>query len=520
MALGLKIAELYGEIRLRGVAVARRQLSRFKTLLRGTTINLRRLSSTMFRWGRRAFVALTAAIIGSIAAAARFDKQMAMVSTMLETKAMPVMEKFRLTIKSMAIEYGQSTGALAKGLYDILSASIATDKAINVLRASTDAATAGFTDTATATRAMVTILNSYQISADNAADVSDWMFAVVKRGVLTFEELAGSIGMAAATASRAGISLDELGASMSTFTRAGLNAHQAATAVVGILRSFMKPTGEAAELAQALGFELKTATLRGMGFAGVLKKLKGLQMEHLAALFPNIRGLRGVAAAIGDVLGYEKDLDIQSKRLGLTQDAKAKAMATLSKKFDQFKESVKAVAVTLGEVFMGEAGATLKQAQVWAKSIEDWIRFNKDDIVTGITEIAGAMQMLAQAIIPLIRIASALPRFGAAIERWTDAGRRIGGAGARVAFRKPRARAEAQIGILGQISRAKRVGAFEQLAPYERAALKGAAGIPGYKTLEVRDRAVTEALQKLNIIMDRMRVILENDQMSYGPEGA
>ena len=89
----------------------------------------------------------------------------------------------------MAVEFGESTEALTNGLYDILSASIPAEKALDVLTVAVKAAKAGMTDTATAADAITTVLNSYGLSAGRAQDVSDLLFTVVKRGKLTFADL-------------------------------------------------------------------------------------------------------------------------------------------------------------------------------------------------------------------------------------------------------------------------------------------------------------------------------------------
>gem|GEM_PF-2160166 len=112
---------------------------------------------------------------------ADFEQQMANVSTML-TEPAKHMPGFRESIRDLSIELGESTGTLAKGLYDILSASIPAEQALDVLAVSARAAKAGLTDTGVAADAITTILNAYGLGAERAGDVSDWLFGVVKRG--------------------------------------------------------------------------------------------------------------------------------------------------------------------------------------------------------------------------------------------------------------------------------------------------------------------------------------------------
>ncbi|MDD5699540.1 MAG: phage tail tape measure protein, partial [Victivallaceae bacterium] len=92
------------------------------------------------------------------------------------------MEAYKDGIRKMSVEFGEGTDTLAKGLYDILSASIDPAKALDVLAVSAKAARAGITDTGIAADAITTLLNAYGLSADHAESVSDLLFKTVKKG--------------------------------------------------------------------------------------------------------------------------------------------------------------------------------------------------------------------------------------------------------------------------------------------------------------------------------------------------
>jgi len=322
-------------------------------------------------------IAMVGAIVSlglAIRSAVKFETQMAMVSTMLDDVSMKRMPRFTRGIHDLSREFGESTATLAKGLYDILSASIAPEKALEVLRTSAKSAVGGFTSTAISADAITTILNSYGLSASYAGDVSDKLFATVKRGKLTFEELASGIGKAAATAAIAGVSLDELLAAVSTITRAGISSDQAMTSVVGTIRSFLKPTEEGAKLAKELGFELSTATLRAEGLSGVFKKLTGLTAEQLAELFPNIRGLKGVAAAMQDAAGHAKDLGMVTNSAGMAQEAFNKVANTTSFQLKKVWQGFIGVMDVIGEGLLPKV-----------KELADWLnrllRDNRDALI-------------------------------------------------------------------------------------------------------------------------------------------
>jgi TP901 family phage tail tape measure protein len=312
----------------------------------------------------------------SVGAVAAFGEQMAMVSTMLDEQSMHLMPRYNKALRHMSLKFGESTATLSKGLYDILSASVAPTKAIEVLSAAVKAAKAGFTNTAIAADAITTVLNSYQLSAERAAYVSDILFAIVKRGKTTFAELAPAIGKVAAIANVAGLSLEELGAAIATMTRAGLQTDVAMTSLRGLMNAFLKPSKEAKEVARKFGFELNTATLQAKGLTGVLEKLKGATAEELAVLIPNVRGLAGFAAALGQAEKQTDDLRLMQESAGLTQEAYNKSTSTLMHTLRQAGQAGIILAKALGTVLLPViwplTKAVLGLAWAWNKVIDLW----------------------------------------------------------------------------------------------------------------------------------------------------
>lgn len=203
---------------VRGLKRAQAKLKRFGDSVRSMGMDLLKVGTVMatpFVAGAKVF--------------ADFDRQMANVSTMLDEPEKH-MARFSKSVRDMSVEFGESTDALAGGLYDILSASISPEKAMNVLTVAVKAAKGGLTDTKTAADAITTVLNAYGLSAEHAGTVSDLLFSVVKRGKTTFAELAPNIGEVASIAASAGVALEEVGATLSVLTRNGVRTTEAVTA--------------------------------------------------------------------------------------------------------------------------------------------------------------------------------------------------------------------------------------------------------------------------------------------------
>ncbi len=382
---GAAYVELYTQDNkfVRGLTGARKKLMAFSASV--TTIGRKMLAASLI---------MATPFAAGVKVFADFEEQMANVSTMLDE---PEKHMDRLTrgVRKMSIKFGEGTGTLAKGLYDILSASIPAGKALNVLAVSAKAAKAGVTDTGIAADAITTILNAYGLSADRAADVSDWMFQVIKKGKTTFAELAPSIGLVATTAASAGVGLDEFGASIATMTRRGIKTENAITALNAIIATFLKPTDEAAKYAKTLGFELSSATIKSEGLKGVFEKIAKLPPDAISKLFPNKRAIRGVLPALQSLEGFNDDIKVMGNRAGASDKAYAKMAKTLSMTLARLKQAGIAILSVVGEALSKPVAKLSKMIIGMAKNLNKWINKNKRVVVSivaliGVAGAAGA----------------------------------------------------------------------------------------------------------------------------------
>ncbi len=337
-------------------------------------------------------VAAVAGIGFAVKQAVDFEKQMANVSTMLDTSTMPMMEEFEISIRDMSKEFGEGTETLSKGLYDILSASVPAEDALSVLDASARAAKAGLTDTGTAADAVTTIMNAYGMSAKDAGKISDMLFGIVKEGKTTFGELAPAIGRTATLASQAGLSVEEMGATIATLTRSGIDTNEAMTAMNGIITAFLKPTDEATKAAAEFGIVLNTDTLKTEGLTGVMEKLTDAEAEQLAQIFPNIRGLAGMSAALGDTEGFTKSLQTVTESAGLTQEAYGKQTDTAAHDLNVFKQEVLDLAKQFGD-------------ELLPVLVDDVLPFLKNDLMPFIeTTVIPVFKLFVKVITGLVEI--------------------------------------------------------------------------------------------------------------------
>jgi TP901 family phage tail tape measure protein len=358
----------------KSAGVAARALKGMTSALNPLSMGLNKLKGIFVAGG------LGYAVNRSVKTFAEFEKQMAEVHTMLGDGTDKFLPQYTTAVKDLSRDFGESTETMARGLYDILSASVPAEHALEVLEASAKAAAAGLSTTGVAADAITTILNSYALSADKAGEVSDLLFAIVKRGKTTFAELAPNIGKVSAIASVAGLSLEEMGAALATMTRAGVRTEIAITGLKAIINTFLSPTKDSIEAVRRLklGFDLTADSLKNLGLSGVLAQMRDLSAEDIASIFPNIRAMTGVAPAIKNISGQMEDLAFMTNRAGLTTQAFEKIQATTAFSLGKFKQALKAAVTVVGEGFaplwVKDANAISEALKKNEKSIKYYAR--------------------------------------------------------------------------------------------------------------------------------------------------
>ena len=300
------------------------------------------------------------------------------------------------TILDLAGKTAQAPKTLAAGLYDIVSSGFKGKDAMTILEKSAYAASAGMTDTATSTKAVVAVLNAYGLGADQAGKVADQLFGIVDRGVISFEELARQIGDVLPFGNQLGVGLDQLGASVATLTKGGMPSAIAMTALKGALVAFIRPSKEMAAAVHEAGYANGEALIKARGFQGALEavsKASGGTASAMTGLFPDVQGLAGALALTGaKAKDARADLDAMGDVTGKT----GKAFAEQSKGYE-FQKKRFVAALTVAGIELGEGllpGLT-EGAKEFASAIGEMS--DSGDLTQMGKDIGGVVTALAEA---------------------------------------------------------------------------------------------------------------------------
>jgi TP901 family phage tail tape measure protein len=286
-----------------------------------------------------------------------FENSMAEVSTILTGESYQALVTLTEGVKQLSVQYGQTAVDMSRGLYQILSAAVPVEKALNMLNTATKASIAGLTSVETSVDVLTSIINSYGKSVEQAAGVSDILFQTVVRGKLRFEDLASSLGYITPIAAAAGVAFEEIAAALATVTRMGLHVDMASRGLALTIQNIVSPTKQASEAAKKYGVDMSAVAIRVFGLKGFITDLSAAVKEFGLAVLPtmvrNMRSLRVVMALASEegLKGFAQDLDLVYASTGRTNEALAKMIKTQQREAEVVKQSQEVIQRSIGETW-------------------------------------------------------------------------------------------------------------------------------------------------------------------------
>lgn len=284
-----------------------------------------------------------------------FKDSLAEVSTLLDD--IPgELEAISKAAQEQALQFGSLPVEQTKAFYQIISAG-ANDaaEATETLTAANRLAVGGVTTVTIAADGLTSAWNVYKGEVRSVTELSDALFVGMRAGKTTIGELASDIGKVAPLAQKAGISFDELVASIAALTKGGISTTESITGVRAILATILKPAQEAQKAAIELGVEFNVAALRAKGLAGFLadveRATKG-NTEELAKLFGGVEALVPVLALSGSgAKSFTDILDAMLNKAGATEEAFNKMSKSPGFQIKRLLALTAVVAIRVGDVF-------------------------------------------------------------------------------------------------------------------------------------------------------------------------
>lgn len=274
---------------------------------------------------------------------AKFGQQMAAVDSITDLSR----ERFAQLsqeVRQLSVNMGKDAAESAAALNDILSSGVDEKDGISTLALSTKAAVAGVTDTATAARGGLAVVNAYGEGIENLGLRYDQMFLAVRDGVTTFPELANFIGDVLPTAKAAGVGFDEVSAAIARMTISGIRTPQATTALKGAINALAAPTPDAQKALDELGIQWR-------GLSGTLQDIaaRNLGLDAMRQIIPDVEARTAVLSLTQDFRALQDEIQAMNNAGGAMEAAYAKMSNTPQADIDRFNATFGELKLQLGE---------------------------------------------------------------------------------------------------------------------------------------------------------------------------
>jgi TP901 family phage tail tape measure protein len=340
---------------------------------------LRDVGTQMMHLGRSMTFRVTLPIVGLGAAAVRefsaFEFELNKMRGLVGVSEATVRE-FSDAILDMAGELGRAPVELASAGYFILSSGVTdTARAMDVLKVSGQAASAGLGTTAQVADVLTSAMNAYGFANMSAAKAAGILIATVREGKGEVDDFTTSIGKMLPVAAQMDISFEEAGAALAVMTRVGTPAATAAVYLRQVLRDIQDPAKEAEQALQDLaghGFAEVRKQIREEGLIKALVRLNA-EVRHtetgIAQIFGEARSMSGVLDLLGkniaETVAVAEEMKDTSDALRFAFEEAAK---TTKFKLSQATAELKAALIDLGRIITPIVLEITKVFRSWLSS--------------------------------------------------------------------------------------------------------------------------------------------------------
>lgn len=365
--------------------------------------------------------AITDALMDCTQASMEFETAMAKVGTIADESQKPLGD-MRNEILALSSETGKSVGELAEATYQAISASVATESAVDFVGTANKLAVGGFSDTTTAVDILTTAINAYGMSADDASKISDVLITTQNLGKTSVAQLGSSMGMVIPLAAAYNMNLEDLAASYALLTANGTQTAQATTYVKAALN-------ELGSTSSVVGSTLKKQT--GKTFAELMAEGNSLgdvlqvladSVDGDTTAFNNMWSSSEAGVGMLSILnsGTSKYNSLVQSMEGSTGAATAafdKMSATGEFAQQRFQNATENLKIAIGD----ELAPVLMEIQQSEADAMEWAtEFVKEhpEVVAAVTALAAALAVLATALVGLLvvqQVTTAFTKFSAAL---------------------------------------------------------------------------------------------------------
>lgn len=290
--------------------------------------------------------------------AVEYDKQVRRTLTQVDDITV-TLEKLANVGRRVAREVEIPFEQMQETLFFIFSSmNVNLEEAEKLLKGFAKEAVAGQTTIEAAARSNIAIMNALGLSVADLGRIQDVQFQTVRKGIITYEELANVIGRVLPAAARSGQSIETVGAMMAFLTKNGLSAAMASASAARALESFAHPL--TVKRLEQIGIKVRDAKGEFLPLVNVMgqmeKVLAKMSTPQRAAFFQELfKGAGGTIqarrfwdTAFKNFGEFEQMMGFMSNSAGVFEDSYATMADSVTSKTILLENKWKLIKETLG----------------------------------------------------------------------------------------------------------------------------------------------------------------------------
>lgn len=330
----------------------------FNKAMKKAERSVSKFGKNMQKMGRNMTQNITLPLVALGAAAGKlsmdFESSMTKIQTLVGISAEEV-RSMKDRVLELSGETAMAPRELAEGLFFLTSAGLRGENALKSLEMVAKASASGLGDMEALAKTVASAQNAYGVETLTAADALDVFGGMVQSGMFKSEELAQVLGVNMGLAAKMGISFEEVGAFISTYTKTTGDANSATTGLSAVMMTFAKiaPIQEKALAKINMSAE---GVKKMLGEQGLQQTLIFLNEKFTAAniplskFFTKSNALKGVMGVLGNQTEtYVEILDDLGKKQGFVDNAFSITANTTGFAMKQAFNDLKVAGVQLGD---------------------------------------------------------------------------------------------------------------------------------------------------------------------------
>jgi TP901 family phage tail tape measure protein len=341
---------------------------------------------------------IAAGLASAAAAAISYDASMTNTAAVL---GLTRDEQAALSSEILAFSRNTVAGpqAVSEAFYDIAGGVADASTHMAILEAATRTAEAGSADLGGTTAGLISIMNSYKFSAEQAGFASDVMTKIVGAGVGTMDEFAAALPQVTGLAASLGVGFDEVGAATAYLTTQGYSAGVATTQLRASMLAMLNPNEKMKAALEEMGYATGQAAIEELGLHGALMAVSEAAGDDVTAALGSAEALMAVVALQGDGAAEAME-NFQDSIDGATDAARAVQLQSAANQMALFNSSVSAISIEVGSALIPALNEIIAQVRPVLDSVFEWMQANPE--LTGtIVALAGGLVVLGPLLMAL-----------------------------------------------------------------------------------------------------------------------